>query len=102
MPAFIEVGYLDRLVSGNGFSVAVDGNTAALFMVDGALYAIEAWCLRCGVALAQGILQGRIVACRGCDWRYDVTVGVVVGIPALQLVRFAVKVVGGQIIIANT
>ena len=102
MPAFIEVGYLDRLAPSKGLSVAVEGNTAALFKVDGAIYAIEAWCLRCGLDLAEGNLQGEIVACSGCDWHYDVTDGSVAGIPALRLGVFDVQVSGGQIIIANT
>ena len=101
MPAFIEVAYLDGLAPGKGASVAIGSNTAAVFKVDDAIRAIEASCLRCGADLAEGTLQGKIVACRGCDWRYDVTVGCVVGIPALRLVIFDVKVVGGQVIIAN-
>ena len=101
MPAFVDFEYLEALAPGKGTSVAVGNNTAAVFKVDDAIRAIEAWCVRCGADLAEGSLQGKILACRGCDWRYDVTVGCVVGIPALRLVIFDVKVVGGQIIIAN-
>jgi nitrite reductase/ring-hydroxylating ferredoxin subunit len=101
MPAFIEAGHLDRLGPGKGAAVTIGSNTVALFKVDGVIYAIEAWCLRCGVCLADGCLQGWIVACRGCDWRYEVTTGSVVGIPALRLHTFDAKVVGGEIIVAN-
>jgi len=101
MPAFIEAAHLDRLAPGKGSAVTIGNNTVALFNIDGAIYAIEAWCLRCGACLAEGCLQGWIVACRGCDWRYDVTTGAVVGIPALRLYTLHAKVVDGQIFIAN-
>jgi nitrite reductase/ring-hydroxylating ferredoxin subunit len=101
MPAFIEAAHLDRLAPGKGAAVTTGNNTVAFFKIDGVIYAIEGWCLRCGACLAEGTLEGWIVACRGCDWRYEVTTGSVVGIQALRLHTFDVKVDGGQIIVAN-
>ena len=101
MPAFIEAGHLDRLAPGKGAAVTTGNNTVALFKVDGAIYAIEAWCLRCGACLAEGNLEGLTVACRGCDWRFDVTTGAVAGVPALRLQTFDVKIVGDEIIVTS-
>jgi nitrite reductase/ring-hydroxylating ferredoxin subunit len=100
MPPLIEAGQLDRLEPGKGIAVTIGNNTLALFRAGSLIYAIEAWCLRCGACLADGCLEGRIVACCGCDWRYDVTTGSVVGIAALRLHTFEAQVVCGQIIIA--
>ena len=102
MPAFIEAGRLERLVPGEGMIVTSGSNTVALFRSDGAIYAVEAWCLRCGSCLAHGTLAGSIVACGGCEWCYEIITGSVVGVPALRLHTFGVEVVDGQIIVADT
>jgi nitrite reductase/ring-hydroxylating ferredoxin subunit len=99
MPAFIEAGHPNRLAPGKGTTVTIGSSTVALFKVDDVFYTIEAWCLRCGACLTEGSLEDRILACRGCDWRYDVATGSVLGIPALRLHTFQTRVVGGQVII---
>ena len=101
MATSIEPGHLDRLAPGRGVAVTIGNNTVALFKVDGVFHAIEAWCVHCGTCLAEGRVEGAIVSCDGCNWRYDVTTGSVIGIPALRLHAFDVEVVGGQLIIAN-
>ena len=93
---------MDHLVPGKRGAVTAGNNTIALFKIDAVIYAIEAWCLRCGTSLAEGCLEGWVVACSGCDWRYDVTTGSVVGIAALRLQTFDITVVGGQIVVADT
>ncbi len=101
MPALIEAARLDHLAPGKGAVVTAGDSTVALFKTDAAIYALEAWCLRCGACLAEGNLEGWTVACYNCDWRYDVATGSVVGIPALQLQIFSVEVIDGQIVISN-
>jgi nitrite reductase/ring-hydroxylating ferredoxin subunit len=101
MPALIETAHLDRLPPGKGATLTIGNHTVAVFKVDGVFYGTEAWCLRCGASLAQGCLESRVVACSSCDWRYDITTGSVVGIAALRLRTFAVRDVGGQIIVAD-
>ena len=101
MSALIETAHLDRLAPGKGATLTIGSNTIAVFKVDGVIYATEAWCLRCGTSLAEGWVESRIVTCSGCDWRYDVTTGSVVGIAALRLRTFDVRVVGGQVIVAD-
>ena len=101
MPAVLDAAFVDRLAAGSGHSVAVDGSAVAVFKVDGAFHAVEAWCLRCGANLAQASIVGRIVTCGGCQWRYDVCDGSVIGIPALRLAIFNVKADGGGIVISH-
>jgi 3-phenylpropionate/trans-cinnamate dioxygenase ferredoxin component len=57
----------------------------AVFEVDGTVRAIEDGCLRCGSSLATGKLDGAVVTCRVCGWRYDIASGCLVGLPALRV-----------------
>jgi nitrite reductase/ring-hydroxylating ferredoxin subunit len=63
----------------------------AIFDVGGALHAIEDGCLRCGSTFATGTLEGAVVTCPGCGWRYDVASGCLVGLPALRLPTFRIR-----------
>lgn len=101
MPAIIEAGELHDSAPGGGVAVTIGTETIALFKVGGAIFAVEAWCLRCGAGLAGGCLRRGVVECSGCDWCYDLATGSVVGIPGLRLHTFDAKVVDGQVIVAN-
>ena len=101
MIAFIEAGQFDHLAPGRGTAAAAGNNTIALFKIDGVIYAIEAWCLRCGACLADGNIDGAVVSCHGCDWRYDVPSGAVEGVPALRLSTFEVNFVDGRVIVTD-
>lgn len=63
----------------------------ALFAVGGTVHAIEDACLRCGTTLVTGAQDGAVVTCRACGWRYDVSSGCLVGLPALRLATFRVR-----------
>lgn len=101
MPEFVAVGLFDALAPGRSVAVVAGHDEVALFRIDDVVYAMEAWCLRCGDGIAHGRLEGRVVACRGCDWRYDVATGSVLGLPSLRLHTFIARVVDGQIVVAD-
>ncbi len=101
MPAFDEVRKLDDFAAGKAMLATSGRSTLALYNVDGVLHATEAWCLRCGTLLSDGRLDGCIVACAGCCWRYDVKTGSVIGIPALRLGTFCTKVEVSKIFVAD-
>jgi nitrite reductase/ring-hydroxylating ferredoxin subunit len=101
MPAFISSEQLARLTPGKGVVVTAGNNTIALFDIRGTIHAIEATCMRCGACLADASVDGWVISCRDCDWRYELTTGAVVGIRALRLRTFTVKVAASQIIIAD-
>jgi nitrite reductase/ring-hydroxylating ferredoxin subunit len=65
--------------------------TIALFDVGGTIHAIEDGCLRCGSTLVRAVQDGAVATCPGCGWRYDVSTGCVVGLPALRLATFRVR-----------
>jgi nitrite reductase/ring-hydroxylating ferredoxin subunit len=101
MPDLVSVGPFDALALGHGAAVLAGQGQVALFRLDDVVYAIEAWCLRCGASLAEGQLRGRVLACRGCDWHYDVASGCVIGVPALRLQTFATHVIDGQVVLTD-
>jgi 3-phenylpropionate/trans-cinnamate dioxygenase ferredoxin component len=101
MPAFTYIEPLAGLTPGKGVAVEFGNNTVALFNVGGAIYAIEAACMRCGAGLADSSIEDWIISCRDCGWRYELTTGAVVGIQALRLRTFNVKITATQIIIAD-
>ncbi len=101
MPVFSNIEPLARLAPGKGVAVELGNNPVALFNVDGAIYGIEAACMRCGACLADSGIEDGIISCRNCDWRYELATGAVVGIRALRLRTFSVKVTGDQIIVTD-
>ena len=75
------------------FPLQIDGTCGpiVLFDVGGTIHAVEDGCLRCGSALAGAALDGTVATCPGCGWRYDVSSGCVIGVPALRLATFRVR-----------
>jgi 3-phenylpropionate/trans-cinnamate dioxygenase ferredoxin component len=103
MADFVELVSPDRIARGSGMRVTLlDDCVVALFNIDGILLAIDDLCVRCGGSLAGGKLEGGVIACPGCDWRYDVATGCVNGIAALRVDTFETKIVDGRIMIATT
>jgi nitrite reductase (NADH) small subunit len=101
MPAFINSEHLARLTPGKGVVVTTGDSTVALFNVDGAIHAIEGWCMRCGACLADASIEGETISCGGCDWRYNVVTGGVIGVPGLRLRTFDANTLGIHIIGTN-
>jgi nitrite reductase/ring-hydroxylating ferredoxin subunit len=99
MHELVAVGTVDRIGPGRAMSVAVVGESIAVFNVDGKLYALDDACILCGTSLAIGLIDCLSVLCAGCDWRYDVTSGCVHGIPGLRIDTFAVAVVDEHVMI---
>ncbi|HWS12919.1 MAG TPA: Rieske 2Fe-2S domain-containing protein [Rhodocyclaceae bacterium] len=79
------------LASSARLRIETAGGPIALFDVAGVVHAIEDGCLRCGSSLATGAVEGTMVVCRTCGWRYDLASGGVVGLPALRLSTYAVR-----------
>jgi 3-phenylpropionate/trans-cinnamate dioxygenase ferredoxin subunit len=102
MGAYVETAHLDQVAGGRGTVVTVGDCAVALFNVDGRMFAVEDTCVRCGSSLASGTLHGDEVTCPGCDWRYDVTTGCVMGVPALCIDTFKVEIVDSTVMVATT
>jgi nitrite reductase/ring-hydroxylating ferredoxin subunit len=100
MAAFVGVGWLEQLPPGRAMTVTVGDINIALFNVDGTVHAIDDACLHAGASLGAGVLDGKVVRCRGHGWKYDVTTGQVLDVPGLGVTSRAVKVVDGRIMVA--
>jgi len=100
MAAFVGVAWLAQLPPGQAMTLAIGDRNIALFNVEGTVYATDDACLHAGSSLGAGVLDGKVVRCRGHGWRYDVTTGCVLGVPGLGVSVHAVKVVDGRIMVA--
>jgi nitrite reductase/ring-hydroxylating ferredoxin subunit len=100
MPEFQDVLPLDRIPPGKSTTVDIDGKTVALFNVDGTIHAISDACLHAGQSLGYGVFEGKVVRCRGHGWRFDVTTGLVVGVPGAGVPCYSAKVENGRILVA--
>lgn len=66
-------------------------------IVDGALVALPGVCPHEDVALADGILVGSEIVCRGHGWSFDVHTGRCRHAPTLELRRYPITLVGDEI-----
>ena len=97
---FVDAAALADVLPGALKGVALCGHAVALGNVEGRVFAIGNLCLRCGAPLTEGTLHERIVACHGCDWKYDLADGQLVGLPTLRARVFEVQVDQGRIKVA--
>jgi nitrite reductase/ring-hydroxylating ferredoxin subunit len=95
MPAFVGVAWLEQLPAGRAMTVTIGDLQVALANVGGTVHAIDDACLHAGSSLGAGVLEGKVLTCRGHGWRYDVTTGAVLGVRA-----YPVQVVDGRIKVA--
>jgi nitrite reductase/ring-hydroxylating ferredoxin subunit len=100
MSEFVEVTSVDK-IGGKGLVVTIDGNDIALFRSGTRVVAICDTCIRCGSSIAAGVFDSTYVTCSGCDWKYDVATGCVLGLPELWIDTFEVKVDGSTVSVAT-
>jgi len=100
MADFVKVAETTEIPPGTGKTVTVNGNTIALFNVDGTFYAIDNTCIHRGGPLGEGELSGKIVTCPWHGWQYDVTTGISTFNPMAKVACYQVKVEGNEIKVA--
>lgn len=98
---FVEVTASNRPKPGTATVVCISGNHVALFNVDGCIFAINDFCVRCGASLAEGCISGHFVTCRQCGWRYDIPTGRLTELPALTTDRFEVQNFNSRLLVAT-
>ena len=98
---FVEVPASNRPEPGAATVVRISGVSVALFNLNGNIFAINDFCVRCGASLAEGCISGLHVTCRKCEWRYDISTGRLTELPALTTDRFEVQVVNSRILVAT-
>ena len=100
-PGFVEVRPQDQPDHGGATVVSINGAGVALFNLDGRIYAISDFCVRCGASLASGEVIGTHVSCRQCRWRYDIISGQMTELPELAIDRFEVRVNDAHVLVAT-
>lgn len=100
MPDFIDAAALEDVPPGRSTVVEIAGRRVAIFNVDGEVHAISDLCMHAGQSLGYGVLQGKVVRCRGHGWRFDVTTGFVVGVPGSGVPCYAARVENGHILVS--
>jgi nitrite reductase/ring-hydroxylating ferredoxin subunit len=78
--------------------VSVAGTLVALARVDGAWFAVEAWCTHAECPLADGWVEERAIRCACHASLFDLATGAVLGGPAVDPVRtYPTRVAGGRV-----
>lgn len=84
MPQFITVATTDELADQQAKLVEVEGQTIALFRVDGGFYALSDTCTHRRGPLSEGTVDGAEVSCPWHGATLDIRTGAVLGPPAGQ------------------
>lgn len=75
MTQWIRIAEVGGVPPGAGRAFEVEGNSIAVFNVDGKLYAIDDSCPHQGSSLAMGSLEGCVVTCRSHGMKVNVIAG---------------------------
>ena len=94
----ITVGRIEDVPVGRGATVELaDKTEIALYHTPEGFYALENFCPHRGAALADGDLEGCIVACSLHGWQFDVRSGACVSHAGNNVERYDVIVEAGEI-----
>ena len=100
MPQLVKVAQVDELSAGECKVVDAEGQSIALFNVDGTFCAIDNTCTHVGGPLGEGDIDGDIVTCPWHGAGFNVKTGAVTNPPAGSDVRsFPVKVEGDDVLV---
>ena len=98
MSKLIKVAELQDVPPGHARAFTVEGQTIALFNVEGIYYAIADTCTHDGGPLSDGEIQGTKVTCPWHGAEFDLKTGAVMGPPAFEDVpSYRVVVEGSDI-----
>ena len=96
MAKLIKVAETKDLPPGTAAAFQVEGQSIAIFNVDGAFYAIDDTCPHSGGPLSQGQVEGAKVTCPWHAADFDLRTGKVLGGPAFEDLRNYKVVVEGN------
>ncbi len=102
MTEFVTVAKTEEIKPGEREVFGIGRKWIAVFNVDGTYYAIEDVCTHDDGPLAEGTLNGCVIACPRHGATFDITNGKVLSAPALVNVPvYAVKVEGDEILLST-
>lgn len=95
---FVTVARVGEILEGGVKVVRLEDQAIAVFLIDGAYYALDDVCTHDGGPLAEGTLDGCIIECPRHGAKFNVKTGAVVALPAISAVpTYAVKIDGDDI-----
>jgi NAD(P)H-dependent nitrite reductase small subunit len=97
LPDFVPAIAAASVPPGGAVEVTVDGQSVAIFNVDGTFHALANRCPHRGGPLGQGFVDGAQVSCPWHNYTFDVTTGENVVSADLKVPRYPVKVEDGQV-----
>ncbi len=97
MADFVRVAGTADVAAGSGIVAEVNGQSIALFNVDGTFYAIDNTCVHRGGPLGEGELSGDTVTCPWHGWEYSVKTGKSLNNPSACVKSYPIKVEGSDI-----
>jgi len=100
MAEYVTVAKVSDLAAGSGKVGEVNGQSVALFNVNGSFYAIDNTCRHRGGPLGEGSLEGTVVTCPWHLWEYDVTTGEFTANRDVKVATYAVRVEGDEVKVA--
>jgi len=99
MSEFRKIVAKSEIPAGSGKAMEVDGNSLAIFNVEGNFYAVDNTCLHKGGPLGEGSLDGSVVTCPWHGWNYDVKTGANIENPEVKVKAYEVKLEGDEILV---
>jgi nitrite reductase/ring-hydroxylating ferredoxin subunit len=97
MGEFKTIATKSEIPAGQGKIFEIDGNSIAVWNVNGNYYAFQSVCPHRGGPVGEGEMEGNVITCPWHGWSFDVTTGVSPINPAAKLTCYQVQVEGEQI-----
>lgn len=99
MADFVKVAKKSQLEAGRGTIVEVEGNSIALFSIEGKIFAIKNVCPHATGPVGEGDLEGKVVTCPWHGWQFDVTSGANQMNPEIKVETYPVKIEGEDVLV---
>jgi len=100
MAELVRVAGTADIKQGNGIVAEVNGQSLAVFNVNGTYHVIDNDCVHRGGPLGEGELDGEVVMCPWHNWTFNVITGRGVSNPAACVKSYPVTVEGSDIKVA--
>ena len=103
MPAetpYTHVGQVGEVPEGEGRPFEVAGRMIAVFLHQGAYYAMDDCCPHQGAPLSDGVLCDKTVTCSWHGWRFSLESGTWIDSPRTSVPTYPVRVVDDRIEVA--
>ena len=100
MAEFKKIATVGDIAPGQGHVYDLDGNSIAVWNLNGNFFAFQNVCPHRGGPVGEGEIEGTVITCPWHGWSFDITTGASPVNPAAKLTRYEVKVEGSDVKVA--